>query len=284
MSRFYRMFDADPRGAVVTTLEEAATWNAPDRRWGIFWTVNTFRGPRRIENLERINAWAVDLDAGTKAEQLARLESSPLVPSCVVETKRGHQAYWSAKDATAGHWNAIVLDRLVPYFGADKNARDLARILRVPGFSHWKDPADPFLVRKVWQQRVAYREHEIAQAFPAVERPTPPAPREMRRADEPSGDTFWDRVHSLDCMEALRRLSGHPAVNGERYSFRRTAGGTHNILVDGKGTACWVDKAGRIGSLAHGGPGIYQWLGYFGHSPSRRAEVIKELFPTLEVR
>jgi hypothetical protein len=289
MPQRYRLHDSDEnlkhRGALlIRPGEDQAAWNR--QGWGIFWPVNQFNGPRRIENLTRIEAWAVDMDEGTKPAMSDRLRTAPLWPSLVVETRRGYQAYWRAKDGQPTHWNALVLDRLVPYFGADPNARDLARILRVPGFWHMKDPTQPFKVRTVYANEVAYTEAQLAERFPDVggrlraAKAQAQAKREYR--DPVAGDSFWDSVGRLDCQEALARLSGHPAVGGERYTFRRTPSGTHNILVDGKTTSCWVDRNGRIGSLANGGPTIAQWLRYFGLTYGDAARVIKQLFPQLE--
>lgn len=289
MTQLYRLHDSDEelkrKGAVtVASRDEATEWNREG--WGIFSTVNDFKGPRRIQNLSRINAWAVDMDEGSKAEMWRKLSTARLVPSKVVETKRGYQAYWNAKDAIASHWNAIVLDRLVPYFGADPNARDLARILREPDFYHMKNPAEPFLVTVVHSRPVSYTEWQMAERFPDVGgsiRARKQAEQAKRQYRDPvAGDKFWDAVGNLDCMEALSRLSGHPAVGGEQYTFRRNASGTYNILVDGKGTSCWIDRNGKIGSLAQGGPTIAQWLRYFRLGYGDAAKIIKQLFPQLE--
>lgn len=282
---YLRMHDQDPNthgGALPVRLEDAPKWQA--QGFGVFGTVNRFRGGiRRITHLERIEAWAIDMDAGTKAEQAAKLSGFALVPSAVVETKRGYQAYWRAKDGRPEHWNAIMVERLVPYFGADKNARDLARILRVPGFLHLKDPADPFLVREVHRWAVSYREAELIAALPP---PPETVQREQHQAAKPRelgahGDDLWERVYNLDCLEGLRRLSGHGAVGGEEFTFHRTARGTHNIVVDGKGTSCWVDANGRIGSLSNGGPTLFQWLKWYRNSNAECVRVLKALFPEL---
>lgn len=284
---WYRMHDAEPNGVVPVAKEDARNWNA--KGFGIFKTVNEFKtAERRIANLQRICAWAVDMDAGSKKEQLEKIRKSPLVPSSVVETKRGFQCYWRAKNAKPEHWNAIVLERLVPYFGADKNARDMARILRVPGFYHLKNPAEPFLVREVWSWDVAYHEEELARAFKRAGKPPEPPERTAERAhaaiareQRVHGDDFWDRVWSMDCERGLERLSGHAAVRGELYTFKPVSNGNKNILVNGKGTSCWIDKAGRIGSLDKGGPTMATWLRWFGHSWSEVVRVLKAEFPEL---
>lgn len=289
MTQLYRLHDSDERlkakGALpVGSLDEAAEWNREG--WGIFSTVNTFRGPRRIPNLEKINAWALDLDDGTKEQMLATIKRGPLLPSRIVETKRGFQVYFRAKDAKPEHWNAIVLDRLVPFYGADSNARDLARILRVPDFWHMKDPKAPFLVRTVFEQPVAYTEEQVASRFADIgsklraQKQQAQAKRVYR--DPKVGESLWDAIYQLDCEEFLARVSGHPAVGGEHYTFRRVANGNLNILVDGKSTSAWIDRNKRIGSLSRGGPGPTQWLRWFRLEYREIATLMKQLFPQLE--
>lgn len=281
--QWYRMLDSKPAGVMAIDEDDADRWNR--QGFGVFWSVNEFNGARRIENLAKINAWAVDMDEGTKSEQRDRILRSPLVPSMIVETKRGFQVYWNAKDGRGENWNAIVLDRLVPFFGADKNARDLARILRVPGYLHLKDPANPFRVRLVNEHRVSYTQQQIGRAFPdcGSERRAKLEPTRIRKeqAVPSAGEGFWDAVARLDCEEGLARLSGHPACGGEQFTFRRNANGGKNILVDGKGSSAWIDKNGKIGSLSEGGPTIAQWLRWYGNSYGEAAKVIKHLFPQL---
>lgn len=276
----YRMDDRPdaPSKAAIACRDEAEAryWNSPERGFGVFRTVNSFDGPRRKEHLIRIKAWAIDMDDGTKAEMRAKLLASPLVPTAIVETKRGYQAYWNARRdcaPKAEHWNAIVLERLVPHYGADKNARDLARILRQPGFLHLKDPADPFLVRTVHEWFVEYTERQMAEAFrwaPNIAAIVSEQRAESHRSMRPTstyvpGDNtpYWDAIAALDCRDALERLSGSGIVGGEQFTFRMVSNGNANIFCDGKGTSCWIDKSGKIGSLDKGGPLITNWLRWY---------------------
>ena len=305
--QLYRMHDsptAESKAAIpVASREEARRWNTPELGFGIFVTVNEFDGPRRKECLRKINAWAVDMDAGSKAEQHTKLLRSPIVPSFIVETKRGYQAWWGAKDGRAEHWNAIVLERLVPFFGADRNARDLCRILRAPNFLHLKDPADPFKCRIAWQHNVTYSEQQIARAFEWVpdQQGQRDAHTEQRRAAEAEireqakanaiaaglapTESLWDAIYSLDCGDGLMRLSGHWAVSGERYKLRPTARGRLNVFVDKgdgfKSSPCFVDENRRIGSPSGGGPTLVQWLRWFRHPWRTVIDVLKEIFPSL---
>jgi len=158
------MFDPQPDGMFSTNPAEAKRINPEG--WGIFATVNTLRGPRRICNLVSIDYWAIDIDAGTKAEQIRRINRG-LEPTSIVETKRGFQCYWRAREAKKENWNSVMLERLVPYYGADANARDLARVLRAPGFLHMKNPAEPFMVREIYRSERSYTEAQMLAFYPA---------------------------------------------------------------------------------------------------------------------
>ncbi len=297
----YRMHDApdSAKAAIPVALADAKHWNTPERGFGIFATLNSFDGPRRKENLTRINAWAIDMDEGTKVEMHAKLLASPLIPSVIVETKRGFQAYWRARDGKAQHWNAIVLERLVPHFGSDANARDLCRILRVPGFLHLKDPFNPFRIRLAWECLVVYTERQLAEAFPwipnrqahdaalkdAQRAANSEAREQAKRSAIAAGmvptETLWDAIWNLDCEDGLIRLSGHWSVGGESYSFKSTSRGNKNLFVDGRSSSVFVDENKRIGSLDGGGPTLVQWLRWFEHDWKTVIAVLKEIYPSL---
>lgn len=276
----YAIHDSNPAkggGAKRINIQEAHDWNK--RGYGIFWTVNAFKGSRRIESLTGINAWAIDLDKGTKAEMLSKIEKG-LVPTLVVETKSGFHVYWKAKNGTKENWKAIVQNRLVPFYGADRRAKDLARLLRRPGFLHLKDPVNPFLIQKVWQHPVEYSEEEMLGRYPDVI--TPKLQRKIHRMTvkgNPMQGGFWERVWNLDCEYALTRLSGTEHVGFETYEFKPNASGTKNIYINGKSSSCWVDHNRRIGSADGGGPTIAQWLNWFHKDYKKTVQIIKEVFP-----
>lgn len=275
----YAMFDSAPSGCTEVTLEEAGALN--QKGYGIYWTVNEFNGPRRAENLVRVNSWAIELDGGDKLDQWRRIKKG-IVPSLIIETKNGFHVYFHAKDGKAETYKAIVADRLVPFFGADPRAKDVARILRVPGFLHWKDILNPYPVKTVHEADVSYTEEEMLMAFPL-----PKAELQRRKAYKAemaaSGNSdFWVRVYEMDQMEALERLSGSKWVRFEHYTFRPVTRGRHNILVNGKGTSCFIDEFGKIGSLTGGGPAVGSWLKWMGHDYKTIYRILTDVFPELE--
>jgi hypothetical protein len=114
---------------------------------GIYITVNETDGSgRKSENIVRVRAvWQEDDDGYDGA--------FPLAPSIVVESSPQHfHRYWLISD----HWPTDeqghadfrnVMERMVETYGSDKSAKDVSRVLRLPGFLHRK--AAPHMVRIV---------------------------------------------------------------------------------------------------------------------------------------
>jgi RepB DNA-primase from phage plasmid len=103
----------------------------------------------------------------------------PIEPTMVVETSpaRSHR-YW----LVAGDWPADeagrrdfrgVIERLIANYGSDPGAKDISRVLRVPGFLNHKR-AEVFRVRilKVHPQLRRYTRNEILRAFPLIVAPS----------------------------------------------------------------------------------------------------------------
>lgn len=240
-------------------------------RYGIFWTVNIFEGARRLENLKRITAWFVEID-GDKATARGRIAACPVTPTSVVETKNGYHVYFGAREATSVHYREIE-DGLVAYFDGDKRARDATRLLRVPGFYHWKDHASPFMVQEVSHCQVSYPEKAMLHYFKI-----PPAPVKRPPAiylDVPTEGSLPDKLNKLDNVKALIQLSGKACVRHEVFTFQQVSRGRLNILANDKTTPCFIDEHGKIGQ---GGPSIWQWLKWYGHSDSEIARIISEEF------
>lgn len=285
-----------------TEPSEAPSWNQKGQ--GIFHEVNRFSGPRQIAHLAEILYYAVDIDDGTKAEQATRLRRSPLRPSFVVETDRGFHVYWRATRASYALWDDVVKLRLVPFFRADPNARDVTRVLRTPGYWHQKDPRHPFLVRVVLRTGAAYTEDMMLRSW----RPDPAyydRPRKLhternaplpagvvslssalmarQTAQEPRGDGgIWDRIYQADQGALLLALSGRPEVGGDLIELKQNTNGTKQIHVGGKSTACWVDQRGRIGSHDKGGPSVVEWCAWWGVPKRKVIAALEQLFPELK--
>ncbi len=275
-SIFYAPERGDHKPYIQCTMSEATKHNEAGN--GIHWSINAFKGPRRIENCVRVISWALEYDELPKAEQARLIRSFGLEPSLVVESKRGYQSYFDAIDGTKENYLPI-LRHLCRALSADINGHSLARTMRVPFHWHLKDPDDPFAVRIEYMSDARYTEREMLNFF-KVKPPEEVAPR-PRKTNYLKGETNLEKLDSIGATEGLKRLSGSAAVSGEMYSFRRTSRGSYNILVNAKSTSCFVDVNDRIGSGSGGGPGLIQWLMHpsYGHSKDRAWEIVMDAFP-----
>lgn len=280
----YRMFDSDNSKGChkVNSFSEADKWNMDG--WGIYWTVNDFADqPRTKENCVKINAWAIDLDDGSKAEQMERINKAPIQPSYIIESKNGYHIYFSAIDATIDNYRPIV-ERLVKFYGADENAKDVSRLLRCPYYFHWKDPQDKFFVQQVTPIGPGYTEKQIMKLFPEekkIEQKKMFYNFRQNQQSPKSSDDLYHRLNGVDCEQALMRLSGSEAICGDVISFKRTTMGNLNILVNGKSTSCWIDRDKKIGSSDGGGPTIWNWVKWYYKDNKKTYELLKKHLPEI---
>jgi len=133
-----------------------------DRR-GIWFTANSMHyGKRKIEFISSFNAMALDMDAGKegddreliergKREKNRLLQNLQLPPTVIVETKNGLQAYWLLySDEIKDNAEYVSLQQMMcKKLGGDPGAIGGERLYRLPGFNHWKNPDEPFMVRIV---------------------------------------------------------------------------------------------------------------------------------------
>jgi Primase C terminal 2 (PriCT-2)/RepB DNA-primase from phage plasmid len=143
---------------------------------GVYITINqTDLKWRSNDNVTRIRAvWQEDDDGFTG--------TFPIEPTLVVESSPGkYHRYWLVSD----DWPADeqgrrdftgVMARMVQDYGGDKQAVDLARVLRLPGYLHRKRKnvdaavqAHEVRIAKVHPQLRRYRRAEILEAFPPIQ-------------------------------------------------------------------------------------------------------------------
>lgn len=288
MQKLYTMKENGGGGALPMDPALAVAYNSTSHKLGVFWTLHEFDGPRQKQHISHLNGFAVDIDTGNKQESFEIIKRG-LWPTWLIETKNGYHVYWLFKEPVEVAYSQELDDRyahtmtnrIIPFYTADNKAKDLARLLRVPYFMHWKDPNDPFLVKPINENPVCYTWEQIDWFYPDVlannqlKQQVAAAKRTLKL---PSGSDLFDRIYRMDCKQALEVLSGSAHVGGDVYTFRRTAGGAQNIFSNGKGTSCWVDTEGRIGSLDKGGPTIWGWLFWYHRDHKKVYQIMKEVF------
>lgn len=146
---------------IINSDFQAASGTLKDlnrKRAGVFVTVNeTDMKGRKLTNITKIRAIWVEDDLGSGIPL-------PLEPHLIVETSPGksHKIILVSGISPEDHkrFQKILID----HYGSDENAKDLSRVLRVPGFYHCKET--PFLVRLTHESlRKPYSLSELNAAF-----------------------------------------------------------------------------------------------------------------------
>jgi len=115
---------------------------------GIFVTINVTDGQgRKDHNIVNLRSAFVDAD---NIDLLDVFRNDPDVDRCypniIVNSKNGLHAYWLLDRWEDKSRFTPLQVALIEKFGTDEEPRDLARVMRIPGFFHMKDPTKPFLV------------------------------------------------------------------------------------------------------------------------------------------
>ena len=102
----------------------------------------------KIEDIQLVNCLFAEFDAkdyGTKAGCVAHIKSLTPRPNVIVDSGGGYHCYWLLKNPVIPDTKLKTIQyRWVSYTGGDTGAKDLARILRVPGtVNHKYKPPRP---------------------------------------------------------------------------------------------------------------------------------------------
>jgi Family of unknown function (DUF5906)/RepB DNA-primase from phage plasmid len=151
-------------GDVLESLDDASADGC-----GIFVAVNRMKpGGRGNKNVIRIRGVIGDFDDGIPA-------SFPLFPTMTVRTsiKNGvqkGQAYWLLKpgEELTEEQRYQITERIAVSYGHDPRAMDAARVLRLAGTHHCKDPANPQMVTLHADEEPRYTRDELLAAFPPL--------------------------------------------------------------------------------------------------------------------
>lgn len=158
------------------TLEELTPWmhEENEKGMGIFFAVNEMvPGHRGRDYVVNVRAYYVDVDGARdnleKDLVSEDMLSAQLPPTSIVYTRNGVQALWAVHSGSIdAEEYKITESGLIHKFHADKNAKDIARVLRVPGFLHMKNPATPYLCTVMYQDDILYDENAIREFYPPV--------------------------------------------------------------------------------------------------------------------
>ena len=230
--------------------------------YGIYFSVNPMQKWKRdAASVTKIQTRICDIDSGSKTEQQKLIENAPLIPSFVVESVHGFHIYylsieWLTKEQYE-RWNLWLMQ----YYHWDiKVCKDIARVLRIPGYYHCKGEKQLVVLRDDLFCWKSYSYDQMLLAFPYAEEK-----KEIQKPEIKITEKLWDwdddyryRVNRLDNQQMLYELSGTRFVDHEIIDFKPCTT-WQQIYCNWKGTSCWIDHAGLIGSSDDGWPNWIRW-------------------------
>jgi len=153
----------------ITDVETLHALN--ENGYCIFFAVNSMHNNKRDnKNTKAIRSIWVDDDKPRRNPR----KKWPLPPSIIVKTsahvvgkttKFKHQYYWLTNTKEFDEFE-LVMQTMIDKHGNDKGVRDLARVLRLPGFNHMKDKENPFRVEAIGGSFKTHSWEKIKIAFP----------------------------------------------------------------------------------------------------------------------
>ncbi len=153
---------------------------------GVFFTPNPCSGGRKESDVTAIEWVYVDMDSGSKVEQMERIKSAPILPSIIIESLRSYHCYWRC-DMSAIQF-ADLVQGVILYFNGDGALSSSNEVLRLPQFKHWKYQNQPFEIKMLRfrpEERLNYA--DLIKAYP-------------KPVDS------WKRQHGTDDIEVLKDI------------------------------------------------------------------------------
>ena len=152
-------------------------WGDVERENDVFLTPNEFLGWRRFDLLKNLRACFVDIDKQCTRDELNEAIKGANLPnpSAVIFSGRGWHLYWLIESTPAKAlpvWQEMQ-DRLINAFaeaGADRAARDCARVLRLVGSTNSKNG------QQVWGEVLdptPWKFHDLADEILGFREPKP---------------------------------------------------------------------------------------------------------------
>lgn len=225
-------------------------------------TQRGFYGRSMRDTIAAVNALFAEFDAkdfgGQLMAALRHLNGVTPAATVVICSGGGWHAYWLLERpfVIGNDEDREYIDELqkrwVDHTGGDTNAKDLARMLRVPGTVNYKPQYGPDfpavrLVRVNWDK--LYTLHALESALPEPERVYVPAP------------TIWDRVGGAPSL-------GHDKISWAEALLEQL----HPWRADDYDE--WVRVGMTLGEL--GEEGLYLWDRWSRQSPKWKAGVCEK--------
>lgn len=187
-------------GSLDDHADELTRAQAAGSYVGIMVNAGDLKGRRNV-NVKRIRAVFLEDDGDGK--------KLPLEPHIVVESSPGKRHSYLLVERLSREEFTSVMEVMIGQYGSDPNAKDLARVLRLPGFFHQK--GDPFQGHIVHESSAQpYTRDQILEAFkPTITQKAEPVLDEGPTTKVGIDPVLLTRAKSIALAAAIRTQEDH---------------------------------------------------------------------------
>lgn len=216
---------------------------------GVFITVNeTDLTGRKKENIIRIRALWQEADRGDEPVL-------PIEPHLTIESSPGKYHRYILVDGAPLDEVEAVQQRLVDDYGSDPNAKDISRVLRLPGFDHLKNPAMPHRVRILNDSdALPLTWTKVVEALPPVSRTAKQTGTTMYAALPEPGTPLRNPADVLSALSVL-----NPNMNYQEWL--KVGMALHSTGAGKEAYEIW-DQWSQRGTLYRDGECAYRWSSF----------------------
>jgi hypothetical protein len=190
------------------------------QRAGIFVTINETDGEgRKLSNIVKVRAVWVEDDSGLGIK-------TPLEPHIITETSPGKYHKIFLVNGLTPDQHQQVQNILVAQYGSDPNAKDLARVLRVPGFYHCKGAVHKVKLIRASDSR-PYTAAEVLEAFKADPNAALPAKASTTKSSATLAKADYAEIGLSEPLPDITLLNAAqylPTPGDQNYSEWRDVG------------------------------------------------------------
>lgn len=213
---------------------------------GIFITINeTDLTGRKKENITRIRALWQEADRGDEP-------ALPIEPHLTIESSPGkYHRYILVESAPLDEVEAVQ-QRLVDDYGSDPNAKDISRVLRLPGFDHLKNPAMPHRVHILNDSgALPLAWAKVVEILPPVQRTVKQTSTTISAALPEPGTPLRNPADVLSALSVLNPDMNYQAWLQIGMALHSTGAGKEAYEI-------W-DQWSKNGTLYRAGECAYRW-------------------------
>jgi hypothetical protein len=99
-----------------------------------------------------------------------------------------------------------IMEFICKEYQSDPQAKDIARIMRLPGSLHLKDPMSPFFIDVVDYHPERKYDFEDFLVFAEIDKQYKPQKEKNRWSIERAYDSAYENINSIDVIDVLQML------------------------------------------------------------------------------